>query len=389
MLPRLSNVPQLNNVVSDYLSELQKQHFEGDIASNYADRLSLATDNSVYQQLPQAILFPKSVADVVRITKLANKEKYLHLTFTPRGGGTGTNGQSINNNIIVDLSRHMTGILELNIEERWVRVQAGVVKDQLNQFLKPHGLFFAPELSTSNRATLGGMINTDASGQGSLQYGKTSDHVLALRSVLMNGEILDTSAVKSDDVLENYPLAENGKTLHQTIFQRCKEKRASIIQDLPQLNRFLTGYDLKNVFNNDESEFNLTRILTGSEGSLAFICEAKLNLLPIPKYRTLINVKYSSSDLTLQAMLEQGVSRWLFHIVSLGYGRNSRLRDNDSDLYLVIFCPMIRRKYLLTWFGFVLHDQIHPPYHSSRLFLLSRFVQIAQKYAAILWDCLA
>ncbi|MBF1241142.1 MAG: FAD-binding oxidoreductase, partial [Haemophilus parainfluenzae] len=300
MLPRLSNVPQLNNVVSDYLSELQKQHFEGDIASNYADRLSLATDNSVYQQLPQAILFPKSVADVVRITKLANKEKYLHLTFTPRGGGTGTNGQSINNNIIVDLSRHMTGILELNIEERWVRVQAGVVKDQLNQFLKPHSLFFAPELSTSNRATLGGMINTDASGQGSLQYGKTSDHVLALRSVLMNGEILDTSAVKSDDVLENYPLAENGKTLHQTIFQRCKEKRASIIQDLPQLNRFLTGYDLKNVFNKDESEFNLTRILTGSEGSLAFICEAKLNLLPIPKYRILINVKYSSFDAALR-----------------------------------------------------------------------------------------
>ena len=300
MLPRLSNVPQLNNVVSDYLCELQKQHFEGDIASNYADRLSLATDNSVYQQLPQAILFPKSVADVVRITKLANKEKYLHLTFTPRGGGTGTNGQSINNNIIVDLSRHMTGILELNIEERWVRVQAGVVKDQLNQFLKPHGLFFAPELSTSNRATLGGMINTDASGQGSLQYGKTSDHVLALRSVLMNGEILDTSAVKSDDILENYPLAENGKTLHQTIFQRCKEKRTSIIQDLPQLNRFLTGYDLKNVFNKDESEFNLTRILTGSEGSLAFICEAKLNLLPIPKYRTLINVKYSSFDAALR-----------------------------------------------------------------------------------------
>ncbi|MBF1227303.1 MAG: hypothetical protein HXM24_08440, partial [Haemophilus parainfluenzae] len=124
--------------------------------------------------------------------------------------------------------------------------------------------------------------------------------VLALRSVLMNGEILDTSAVKSNDVLENYPLAENGKTLHQTIFQRCKEKRASIIQDLPQLNRFLTGYDLKNVFNKDESEFNLTRILTGSEGSLAFICEAKLNLLPIPKYRTLINVKYSSFDAALR-----------------------------------------------------------------------------------------
>ncbi|STY59477.1 glycolate oxidase subunit GlcD [Mannheimia haemolytica] len=93
----------------------------------------------------------------------------------------------------------MNQILELNVEERWVRVQAGVVKDQLNQFLKPHGLFFSPELSTSNRATLGGMINTDASGQGSLQYGKTSDHILAIKSVLINGDILETQAVKSAD----------------------------------------------------------------------------------------------------------------------------------------------------------------------------------------------
>lgn len=88
----------------------------------------------MYQQIPQAILFPKSVSDVVILTKLAQKPEYQHLTFTPRGGGTGTNGQSLNNNIIVDLSRHMNQILELNVEERWVRVQAGVVKDQLNQF---------------------------------------------------------------------------------------------------------------------------------------------------------------------------------------------------------------------------------------------------------------
>ena len=299
MLPSLNRTPQIEQDVLNYLQALKKQHFEGDIATNYADRLSLATDNSVYQQLPQAILFPKTVADIVRITKLANLPEYQSLSFTPRGGGTGTNGQSINNNIIVDLSRHMTAILELNVKERWVRVQSGVVKDQLNQFLKPHGLFFAPELSTSNRATLGGMINTDASGQGSLQYGKTSNHVLALRAVLMNGEILDTSAVNSVDVLENInalELSESSKRLHQTIAQHCKEKRLAIIKDLPQLNRFLTGYDLKNVFNEDESEFNLTRILTGSEGSLAFICEAKLNLLPIPQYRILINIKYRSFD---------------------------------------------------------------------------------------------
>ncbi|MFD1806440.1 FAD-binding and (Fe-S)-binding domain-containing protein [Pasteurella oralis] len=303
MLPRLKNIPQLNSLVRDYLNDLKTQHFSGDISTSYAERLTLATDNSVYQQLPQAILFPKNVADLVRITKLAQQTCYQSLTFTPRGGGTGTNGQAINNNIIVDLSRYMTAILELNVEQRWVRVQAGVIKDQLNQFLKPYGLFFSPELSTSNRATLGGMINTDASGQGSLQYGKTSDHVLGLRAVLMNGEILDTSAVKTDGFLENLAQRHLSKTayqLHQEVFQRCKEKRNKILQDLPQLNRFLTGYDLKNVFNQDESEFNLTRILTGSEGSLAFICEATLNLTPIPQYRTLINVKYSSFDAALR-----------------------------------------------------------------------------------------
>ncbi|WP_126373645.1 D-2-hydroxyglutarate dehydrogenase YdiJ [Avibacterium volantium] len=303
MLPRLSDIPQLSPLVSDYLAELKRQHFAGDIASSYADRLSLATDNSVYQQLPQAILFPKNTADVVRLTKLAQKEKYLSLTFTPRGGGTGTNGQALNNNIIVDLSRYMTKILELNVQERWVKVQAGVVKDQLNQFLKPYGLFFSPELSTSNRATLGGMINTDASGQGSLRYGKTSDHVLGLRAVLIDGEVINTHALKATDFeqsLQQQPLSQRSRHLHQEIFQRCQQKRPEILRDLPQLNRFLTGYDLKNVFNNDESEFNLSRILTGSEGSLAFICEATLDLTPIPQYRTLINIKYRSFDAALR-----------------------------------------------------------------------------------------
>lgn len=304
MIPRLANIPQLNPLVQKYLAELKQQHFSGDIASNYADRLSLATDNSVYQQLPRAILFPKSVADVVILTKLAQKTAFQALTFTPRGGGTGTNGQSLNNNIIVDLSRHLTQILELNVQERWVRVQAGVVKDQLNQFLKPHGLFFSPELSTSNRATLGGMINTDASGQGSLQYGKTSDHILTIKAVLMNGDILETQAVKTDNFFANVDqlnLTANGKKLHSEIFQRCQALRPTVLKELPQLNRFLTGYDLKNVFNDDLSEFNLTRILTGSEGSLAFICEAKLNLLPLPEYRTLINIKYNSFDAALRS----------------------------------------------------------------------------------------
>ena len=118
------------------------------------------------------------------ITELASQARFNDIKFSARGGGTGTNGQSLTPGVVIDLSKFMNRILEINVEENWVRVEAGVVKDQLNDYLRPHGFFFSPDLSTSNRATIGGMINTDASGQGSLVYGKTSDHVLGLSSVL-------------------------------------------------------------------------------------------------------------------------------------------------------------------------------------------------------------
>lgn len=139
-----------------------------------------------------------------------------------------------------------------------MRVEAGVIKDQLNQYLKPFGYFFAPELSTSNRATLGGMINTDASGQGSLVYGKTSDHVLGVRAVLLGGDILDTQPLPVE-------LAETlGKSnttigrIYNTVYQRCRQQRQLIIDNFPKLNRFLTGYDLRHVFNDEMTEFDLT-----------------------------------------------------------------------------------------------------------------------------------
>ena len=177
MLPSRSTV----SLAVDYLAELRLRGFEGDIAQGHADRTVFATDNSIYQVAPQAIVFPRHETDVVRIAKLAGEPRFSALKFTPRGGGTGTNGQSLTDGVSVDLSRHMNAILEINAEEGWARVQAGVVKDQLNAAVAAHGLFFAPELSPSNRATIGGMIATDACGQGSVLYGKTRDHVLELR----------------------------------------------------------------------------------------------------------------------------------------------------------------------------------------------------------------
>ncbi len=298
MLPQL-NVEQLvSKSYLSYLKALPQHGFKGDVEYGYGARLAVSTDNSVYQNLPQGIIFPQGTNDLHIALTLANTPEFLSLTFSPRGGGTGTNGQSLNDGIIVDMSRHMNNILEINEQEGWVRVQTGVVKDQLNKFLKPYGYFFSPDLSTSNRATLGGMINTDASGQGSLVYGKTSDHVLELTSVLVNGDVLETVNQSVDEARAGGD--STGQMITKKVADICFENRELILTKFPRLNRFLTGYDLEHVYNDDLSEFNLTRILTGSEGSLAFISEAKLNLTPIPKLRTLVNIIYDSFDSALR-----------------------------------------------------------------------------------------
>ncbi len=198
----------------EFLEALRNSGFRGQISADYGTRTVLATDNSIYQRLPQAAVFPLDADDVARVATLMSEARFQQVKLTPRGGGTGTNGQSLTDGIVVDLSRHMNKILEINVEERWVRVQAGTVKDQLNAALKPHGLFFAPELSTSNRATVGGMINTDASGQGSCTYGKTRDHVLELHSVLLGGERLHSLPI--DDAALEQACAAPGRSARST-----------------------------------------------------------------------------------------------------------------------------------------------------------------------------
>ncbi|MDE9453899.1 D-2-hydroxyglutarate dehydrogenase YdiJ [Xenorhabdus bovienii] len=300
MIPRIPQAPHVSELAQEYLTALKEVGFTGDTASSYADRLTMATDNSIYQLLPQAVIFPRSSADVALLARVAGEERFYSLTFTPRGGGTGTNGQSLNNGIVVDMSRYMNRILEINREQGWVKVEAGVIKDQLNQYLKPFGYFFSPELSTSNRATLGGMINTDASGQGSLVYGKTSDHVLGVRAVLLGGEMFDTrpmSTLFAESIAQEESVIGR---IYKTVLERCRERRKLIVEKFPKLNRFLTGYDLRHVYSDDMQTFDLTRILTGSEGTLAFITEATLDITPLPKVRRLVNVKYDSFDSALR-----------------------------------------------------------------------------------------
>jgi len=299
MLPRLSDIPAPASLHAEFLSELRLRGFEGDLAPGYGDRVVSATDNSIYQLLPQAIAFPRTTEDLVRIARVAAEERFKGLVFAPRGGGTGTNGQSLTGGLVVDVSRHMNRILEINTEERWVRVQAGVVKDQLNAALAEHGLFFPPELSTSNRATIGGMISTDACGQGSCLYGKTSDHVLELTTVLLDGAVWTSGPLEDEALRPVQRRTDLVGAVHRLVDTIQREQAGLIASHFPKLNRCLTGYDLAHI-RDAQGRFNLNSILCGSEGTLAFLAEAKLNVVPIPKHAALVNVRYGSFDAALR-----------------------------------------------------------------------------------------
>jgi FAD/FMN-containing dehydrogenase/Fe-S oxidoreductase len=299
MIPRLTEVPAPGPLHVAFLAELRARGFEGQLSLSHADRTVLATDNSIYQVFPQAIAFPAGTEDLVRLATIAAEPRFQALKLAPRGGGTGTNGQSLTDGLVVDLSRNMNRILEIDPLRRRVRVQAGVVKDQLNQALVPHGLFFAPELSTSNRATIGGMINTDACGQGSCLYGKTSHHVLALTTVLLDGTVWTSRPLDDEELAAVAARPDRVGAIHRLVDAIHRDNEALIAERFPKLNRSLTGYDLAHL-RDREGRFDLNAILCGSEGTLGFVAEAELNVLPIPKRSALINIRYDSFDAALR-----------------------------------------------------------------------------------------
>jgi FAD/FMN-containing dehydrogenase/Fe-S oxidoreductase len=261
--------------------------------------LVAATDNSVYQILPQAVVFPRDVHDVVRALALLEEPAFHSVTLTARGGGTGTNGQSLSHGVILDLSRHMHSILELNLVEGWVRVQPGVVLDQLNDALRPHGVHFAATLSPSNRATLGGMIATDASGKGSRLHGKTSDHILGLETALVGGAVHSMGPLSSSEVSEVGLRDDRVGCVHREVASVVAAHAEAIRAAFPPLKRFLTGYNLAMVCDADGG-MDLSRLVAGSEGTLGVVTEARLRLTPIAPERALVLLRYASFDDALE-----------------------------------------------------------------------------------------
>lgn len=281
--------------LSAFLALLLRDGYEGEVAPGVAPLLTAATDNSIYQVIPAAVLHPRTGADLNRIVRAALATPGRPMPLSARGGGTGTNGQSLTRGAVVDVSRHMNRIVAFDAAAGTVTVEPGVVLDQLNDFLKPHGLFFPPSVSTASRATIGGMVATDASGKGSRIYGKTSDWVASLDLVLSDGSDLEVrrlSRPQLDHVASGTGIAGDA---HAVTLQVVTEHAALIERTFPAMNRGLTGYNLKGVTRADGA-FDLTYVLAGSEGTLALTKGITLRVARRPKHRALVVARYGSFD---------------------------------------------------------------------------------------------
>jgi len=270
---------------------------EGTIHPDDLSRAIYATDASLYREWPLAVAYPKTAADIRQLVLFAGQ---YGLSLIPRAGGTSLAGQCVGPGIVVDISRHMTGILEFNAGERWVKVQPGVIRDELNRFLKPHGLFFGPNTSTTNRCTMGGMAGNNSCGSTSIRYGSTRDHILEIEAVLSDGSIAvfgDRSKSKGENSLQQSIYAQMDALLSDP------ETRDQIRDHYPKasIHRRNTGYALDVLL---DKPFNLCPFLCGSEGTLAFFTEIKLNLEPLPPpAEALVCAHFHSVDEALQAVL--------------------------------------------------------------------------------------
>jgi FAD/FMN-containing dehydrogenase/Fe-S oxidoreductase len=267
--------------------ELEEQ-IEGEVRFDGVSRALYATDASVYQIEPLGVVIPKTRDDVVRAVNIARRHR---VPITARGGGTSQAGQAIGAGLQLDTSKYLNRVLEVNAAERWAWIEPGVVLDELNAKLRPHGLRFAPDISTASRATIGGMIANNSSGARSVMYGKTIDHVLEQHVVLADGSTahfrpLDAAALEQ---------ACQGETLEASCYRTVRRLAASCRDEIerrfPKVLRRVGGYNLDE-FVDPAKPFNLAKIVVGSEGTLALVVAARVNLVPLPAAKAVLTIEF-------------------------------------------------------------------------------------------------
>ncbi len=283
---------------------------EGDLFLDQTIRTLYATDASAYREMPLAVAIPKTKSDIQKLIRFAKSNK---TSLIPRTAGTSLAGQVVGNGIIVDVSKNFTSILELNVEEKWVRVQPGVIRDDLNKFLQPHGLMFGPETSTANRAMIGGMVGNNSCGSNSVVYRSTREHLIEVEGFLSDGSEAKFQSLSTD---EFHAKCEED-SLEGRIYKQTRtllgnyDHQVEIRKEFPKksVERRNTGYAIDLLIDTEPftagtEPFNFCKLIAGSEGTLTFLTEFKLNLVDLPPRETgLLCVHFNSIDESLRANL--------------------------------------------------------------------------------------
>lgn len=253
-----------------------------------SSRLQYATDASAYREVPDAVALPKTKNDFVKLVEFAKKYR---MPLIPRAAGTSLAGQVVGKGIVVDISRYWGKILEVNTNEHWVRVEPGVILDELNMHVKPFGLYFGPETSTSNRCMIAGMVGNNSCGAHSIIYGSTRDHTLSVKMILDDGNEYEFGELNQNEFQEKLKLNNREGDVYRQVYGMLSESeiRNEIVSQFPDENikRRNTGYALDLLIDNDiffgnGKPFNFCKLIAGSEGTLGLITEIKLNLVPLP-----------------------------------------------------------------------------------------------------------
>tara|TARA_B100001250_G_scaffold100721_1_gene84686 strand:+ start:2632 stop:5499 length:2868 start_codon:yes stop_codon:yes gene_type:complete len=286
-------------VVDELKVALLRKQISGEVRFDESARVLYRTDASIYEMEPIGLVLPRHEQDVVVLTRWALDHD---VSILPRGGGTSLAGQSVGSSIHVDFSKYMNKIGELNLKERWIWVQPGVVLDELNEFLRPHGLLFGPDVSTSSRANIGGMIGNNSCGARSVIYGKTIDHVLELKVVLADGHITNMSALDAGAYQAKARQADLEGQIYQRISELLEANREEIRARFPRVMRRVSGYNLDAFLDSDV--LNLSNLVVGSEGTLCSVVGAKLNLVPLPKNKGLVAIHFDDLNESLEANIE-------------------------------------------------------------------------------------
>ena len=290
------------------LKQLQN-NLKGELHFDNLMKTLYATDASVYRMLPLAVAYPKSKADIKALITFAKNNK---TSLIPRTAGTSLAGQCVGKGIIVDVSKYFTKILNINEKEQTVTVQPGVVRDALNNYLKPFGLFFGPNTSTSNRCMIGGMVGNNSSGTTSIQYGVTRDKVLELQTILSDGSEVVFSEITTENFTDKIKLNTLEGHIYKTIYSELAsgetQKQVTDNFPKPEIHRRNTGYAIDEliqtaVFSASSKAFNMCKLLAGSEGTLAFTTQITLKLDKLPPQESImVAAHFTSIESCLKAV---------------------------------------------------------------------------------------